>query len=295
MSNYYIIVNPTAGRGKGSILGQRLEQRLPELKLDYKLEYTKAPWHAAELAQKAASDFETIVVAGGDGTLHEALNGLAASADGLQGKRMALIPEGSGNDFARTLRLPVDMERSLQILLRNRSKKIDIGKANERYFHNGLGVGFDAWVVDRAMKVKHLRGNAIYLYSVLRTLLSYKPKELLLHFGGKTLRDDHFMITVGNGVSLGGGFYLTPDALIDDNLFDLCIIQNMPILSIIKNLLKVYSGKHKEDPRVQMDRTDKLKIEAECGFAYHADGELISLNQRELNVEILPSALDFIC
>ena len=295
MSNYYIIVNPEAGRGKGRLLGRRLEQRLPKLRLDYKLQYTKAPWHAAELAKQAAADFETIVVAGGDGTLHEALNGLAGSAGGLSGKRMALIPEGSGNDFARALQLPVDMEKALKILLRNHSRKIDVGKANERFFHNGLGVGFDAWVVDTASKVKRLRGNAIYLYSVLRTLLSYKPQELLLHFGGKTLRDDHFMITIGNGVSLGGGFYLTPDALIDDKLLDLCIIQNMPKLAIIKNLLKVYSGKHREDPRVQMERTDKLKIESRHGFAFHADGELISLNRKELTVELLPGALEFIC
>ncbi len=295
MRKYYFIVNPVAGRGKGRLLGERLQKRLPELKIDFELKYTNAPWHAAELAKKAASAFETIVVAGGDGTLHEALNGLASAQGGVSGKTMALIPEGSGNDFARALNIPVDMEQALKVLLHGHKKSIDVGLANKRYFHNGLGVGFDAWVVDTAMKVKHLRGNAIYLYSVLRTLIAFRPKDILLKYNGKTDQTDHFMVTVGNGVSLGGGFYLTPDAVIDDNLFDLCIIQNMPKLSIIKNLIKVYSGRHKDDPRVQMDRTEKLTIESEHGFAFHADGELISLNEKSLNVEILPSALDFIC
>ncbi len=290
MPNYYFLVNPAAGRGHGILLGKKLEKRLPELNLDFKLEYTTAPWDAAEMAKKASADFEVIVVAGGDGTLNEAVNGL----EGKQCK-MALIPEGTGNDFARAMNIPVDTEDALQLLLRNKTRTIDVGKINDRLFHNGAGIGFDAWAVENAMKVTRLRGSAVYLYSVLRTLISYKPVQVSLHLNGETLNDDFFMITIANGIALGGGFILTPDAEMDDSLFDLCIVENTSRLSVVRNLLKVFSGKHKDDPRVQMKRTDKLTITSESGFAVHADGELISLKQKEIHAEIIPGALEFVC
>lgn len=290
MRNYFFIVNPASGRGKGQELGTRLEGVLPESGLDYQLEYTKQPWHAAELAEKAARNFSVIVVVGGDGTMHEVLNGmLGSSAD------MGILPVGSGNDFVRAIDIPVHFNRAFEILLRGRRRHIDVGRVNDRYFHNGLGIGFDAHVVNTGMKVKKLRGNAIYLYAVLRTLITYTPVDLELILGEQVLKQDFFMLTAGNGVSLGGGFYLTPDAILDDGLFDLCMIRNMNRLSVIKNLLKVYSGKHKDDPRVDIVRTDSFQIHCETGVAVHADGELISLSLKNIAVNIVPKALSIIC
>ena len=288
--NYYFIVNPVSGRGKGVSVGKELEARLQYMDLDCNLTYTKAPKHAIELAERAARTFECIVAVGGDGTLNEVVNGMAES-----GATLGLLPVGSGNDFARAVSLQTKLEDSINILLKGHKKRIDLGKANGRYFHNGLGIGFDAWVVSTSLKVKRLRGNAIYLYSVLKTLMNYKPIPLQMQYNGKAYTQDYFMVTVGNGISLGGGFYLTPDALLDDGLFDICLIQNMPILSILKNLIKVYSGKHKEDSRVDIVRSNHLKIDADEPFAAHLDGELFSLKLKELQVEIIPQAVEFIC
>ncbi len=288
--NYCFIVNPASGRGKGKILGQRLKERLEQTSLDYQILTTSAPGEAIEMAKKATQSFEVVVAVGGDGTLNEVVNGLMGSNSVL-----GLIPVGSGNDFARAAEIPFQFEPALEILLRGRKRKIDVGKANERYFHNGLGVGFDAHAVYTSMNVKRLRGNAIYLYSVLRTLTYYRPVPLTIHLNDEVKQGDYFMLTVGNGVSLGGGFFLTPDAQIDDGLFDLCLIQNMPTFSILRNLIKVYSGKHKEDPRVEMLRTDRLVIEAAEPFAVHLDGELLSLNLKHLTVEIIPRGLEIIC
>lgn len=288
--NYYFIVNPASGRGKGASIGRELEERLQYLNLDYKLVYTHAPMQAIDLAQKAAQSFECIVAVGGDGTLNEVVNGMAET-DAVLG----LLPVGSGNDFARVISLQSKLEDALNTLLKGRKKPFDLGKANGRYFHNGLGIGFDAWVVHTSLKVKRLRGNAIYLYSVLKTLMKYKPGTLQLQFNDRTYMQDYFMVTIGNGTSLGGGFYLTPDAQIDDGLFDICLIQNMPIVSILKNLLKVYSGTHKEDPRVDILRTRQVKINADEPFAAHLDGELLSMQLKDLHVELVPNALEIIC
>jgi len=290
LPNYYIIVNPAAGRGQGLLLGKKLEKRLPELTADFKLEYTVAPWDATEMADKASSEFEVIAAAGGDGTLHEIVNGLKDKPN-----KLALIPEGTGNDFARAMNIPADTESALQMLFRNKTRKIDVCRINDRWFHNGAGIGFDAWAVENAARVTRLRGNAVYWYSILRTLISYKPVQVSLQLNGETLNNDFFMITIANGTALGGGFMLTPDAEMDDGLFDLCIIENTSRLSVARNLLKVFSGKHKDDPRVQMKRADKVTVTSEEGFAVHADGELISLKETELHAEIIPGALEFVC
>ena len=288
--NYCFIVNPASGRGKGLGVGRELEERLQYLNLDYQVLYTKAPGHAIELAQTAKEKFECVVAVGGDGTLNEVVNGL-----GQSGCTLGLLPVGSGNDFARAVLLETKLDVALNKLLRGRIRAVDLGKVNERYFHNGVGVGFDAHVVHTSLKVKRLRGNAIYLYSVLRTLFKYRPVSLAMEFNNQTHTSDYFMVTVGNGMSLGGGFYLTPDAQIDDGLFDLCLIQNMPMPSVLRNLLKVYSGKHKEDPRVEIVRTENLKIRSREPFAVHEDGELLGMDLTTLNVEIIPKALNVIC
>ncbi len=288
--NYCFIVNPASGRGKGLGVGRELEERLQYLNLDYQVLYTKTPGHAIELAQTAKEKFECVVAVGGDGTLNEVVNGL-----GQSGCTLGLLPVGSGNDFARAVSLETKLDVALNKLLRGRIRAVDLGKVNERYFHNGVGVGFDAHVVHTSLKVKRLRGNAIYLYSVLRTLFKYRPVSLAMQFNNQTHTNDYFMVTVGNGMSLGGGFLLTPDAQIDDGLFDLCLIQNMPMPSVLRNLLKVYSGKHKEDPRVEIVRTENLKIQSQEPFAVHVDGELLGMDLTALNVEIIPKALNVIC
>ncbi len=288
--NYFFIVNPASGRGKGRSVGRELEERLQYLNLDYQLEFTNAPGHAVELAEKASRSFQCIVAVGGDGTLNEVVNGMAESQATL-----GLLPVGSGNDFARAVSLQSKLDDALNILLRGKTKRVDLGKANGRYFHNGLGIGFDAWVVHTSQKVRRLRGNAIYLYSVITTLWKYKPVPLHMQYNGQTHTDDFFMITVGNGQSLGGGFFLTPEAKLDDGLFDICTIRNMPTVSILRNLLKVYQGTHTEDPRVDIVRSDRLQVQTEQSFAVHLDGELLSLNLKELNVEIVPGAIDVVC
>jgi len=289
LPNYYFIVNPTSGRGKGKAFGSQLQQKLNGLKLDYQLEYTTKPMHAQDLAAKASDKFEVIVVVGGDGTLQEALNGMVGSDAAL-----GILPVGSGNDFVRAVPIPTDLDKSLKILLKDQRKKIDLATVNGRIYHNGVGVGFDAWAVHIANQVTWLRGNAIYLYSVLHTLASFKPQEVEISFNDQIIVNDYFLMTIANGVSLGGGFYLTPDAKLDDGLLDLCLIQNMPKVSIIINLLKVYSGKHKDDPRVDIVHTKEIQIRSEKGFAVHADGELMSLNMQELNIKILPKIVDLV-
>ena len=175
------------------------------------------------------------------------------------------------------------------------TKKIDVGKVNGKYFINGLGIGFDAWVVKKSLSVKMLRGNLVYLYSVLTTLFNYKSTHLKIEMNNSHFDNEFFMLTVGNGPALGGGFKLTPNARIDDHLFDICLINTMAIGQILMNLVKVYSGKHIYHPKVETFQTEKLLVKSDKPFAAHVDGEILGYNLTELNISIEPDALEVIC
>ncbi len=289
MSSFNFIVNPAAARGKAVRVAEKVKHICEDRKMDFQLVYTNKSGDATELAANSRDQFDCTVAVGGDGTINEIVNGLMGG-----NSKLGIVPIGSGNDFVRALDIPLSLMEAMDILLAMNTQAIDIGKAGNRYFQNGLGIGFDAWVVEETLKVHKLRGTAIYMYSVLKTIYSYKPPVVKLQYNDVSREENFFMITVGNGISLGGGFKLTPNAIVDDGLFDLNIIRDLKKWEIYQNLLSVFAGKHIYLEQVTTDRTDRLTINSEEGFAAHVDGELLSLNLNSLDVKLLPKALEVV-
>ncbi len=289
MNTYALILNPKSGRGKGRRFEHEIHAELERRVGEVKLFITQYPGHAKEIADQIKNDYSVIIAAGGDGTIHEVVNGM------MYGKAaLAVIPTGSGNDFVKMLDIPLDYLAAIDIILRDVRMKIDVGKVGEVYFPNGLGIGFDAWVVRESMKIKRLRGFFIYLYSVLKTVFMYRNQKLRIEMNGTTQEKNIFLIAVGNGVAMGGGFFLTPDAVIDDGAFDVCIIRALNKKEIFLNLPKALNGKHVSMKQVEMIRTDALTIRSQEGIAAHADGELMGMNLTELEVTMLPSVLEVV-
>jgi len=289
LANYKLIVNPKAARGKGAKVGNMIDTWCRSANLDYELEYTTRPNHATEIADRDSSKFECLVAVGGDGTVNEVVNGIVGKK-----VKLGIIPVGSGNDYVKVLNIPIQPQQAFSCLLKQKTRVLDAGQAGNTFFANGLGIGFDAWVVITSQKVTKLRGSAIYLYSVLRTMYSYKSPWMRLTYNNTVLEDKIFMITVGNGVSLGGGFKLTPFAKLDDGLFDLNIVTDLTKIEIVQNLIGVYSGKHINMPQVRTDRTADILIESDQNLAAHADGELIKTPVQSLRVHLLPKALEVV-
>lgn len=289
MANFKFIVNPTAARGKGTEIGKKIDELCRSRSVDYHLEFTTLPNHATEIAERSCSKFECIVAVGGDGTINEVVNGIIGKK-----VKLGIIPTGSGNDYVKILNIPLPTLQAFESLLQLKTRIVDAGQAGNVYFANGLGIGFDAWVVIQSQKVNWLRGSAIYFYSVLRTMYSYKAPWMRLTYNNMTCEDKMFMITVGNGVSLGGGFKLTPFAKLDDGLFDLNIVRDLTKIEILQNLVGVYSGKHVNMPQVTTGRTSEILIESDQDLAAHVDGELIKTRTRSLAVKILPNILEVI-
>jgi YegS/Rv2252/BmrU family lipid kinase len=306
MVKYFVIVNPTAGRGLGERSISEIESSLRENGLDFTIAHTTRVWHAAELAESAArNDYDVIVCASGDGAINEAINGIMkARNDGHTKTAFSVLGIGTGNDFAGGTGIPTNLKEGLKTIFANKRKKIDIGfvKGGDypegRYFGNGIGVGFDAAVGNEAIKVRWTRGLPAYLIGVIKTVfLYYDPAQVeIILDDDEPIRQVSLMISVMNGRRMGGGFQMAPDSQPDDGLFDLCIAETASKLRILSMIPHFIRGTQETLPEIQMKRARKVSIRSlDRTFPAHADGEFICLNGSHLTLELLPRELEIIC
>ncbi len=303
---YFIIVNPTSGRGLGKRSIPQIESSLRTSGLDFILTQTERVWHAAELAENAAREgYDVIVCASGDGTINEAINGIMkARKEGYTQSAFSVISIGTGNDFAGGTGIPTNLKDSLKALAANKRKKIDIGLVtggdypNGRYFGNGIGIGFDAAVGNEAIKVRWTRGLMAYLIGVIKTVfLYYNPAQVEIILDDKeTIKQISLMISIMNGRRMGGGFIMAPESQTDDGFFDLCIAETASKGRILQMIPHFIRGTQASLPEIQMKRARKVSVTSlDRTFPAHADGEFICLNGSHLTLELLPQELEIIC
>lgn len=288
----YIIFNPQASRGRAARREAAVRAALSAADLPFELVRTAAPGHARQLAAAAAEHdrYSAVVAAGGDGTINEVVNGLLGSPMSL-----GLIPLGTGNDLVKLLDLPPDQPTLAAQRLRSaQPRPIDLGLANGRAFINGLGCGFDAQVTVESRRPTRLRGFAVYLQALVRALAHYRAPQMRVSFNGQTIEQRTLLAAVGNGRCQGGGFWLTPDALLDDGLLDLCVAQQMRLDEIARHLPRVLRGTHTQLKQVRMARITEALIEMDAPVPVHVDGELIGTALRRVEVQIRPGALNLL-
>lgn len=306
---YFVIINPLSGRGTGEKSVATIETRLTSYNLDYTLVRTERPWHAADLAQKAATEgYNVVVCASGDGTINETLNGLMrARQQGFISTALAVLPIGTGNDFAFSMRLPMTLEDGLTALKQNRRKHIDIGRVTvrsnhdvvERYFGNGLGIGFDAMVGFESIKVRWATGLIPYLIGVMKTIFLYynAPQVTLTLDGSKAWQQPSLMTSIMNGRRMGGGFMMAPESIADDGLFDVCIASQASRLRLFQLIPYFLKGTQATQPEINMHRARMISIQSLKGsdLPIHADGEILTIQASEITAEVLPEALELVC
>lgn len=301
---YFVIVNPTAGRGLGEKSIPAIEHFLRERGMDYVLQRTSRQGEAVELAAQAARDrFDVIVCASGDGTVNEALNGLmSARAEGFS-PAFGVISIGTGNDFAGSVGIPTTLNQSLEALAANSRRKIDLGLVRGgdfpqgRYFGNGIGLGFDAAVGFAALQVRFVRGLPAYLIGAIQTVFFYyKAPRLRIELDDETIEQSSLMVSVMNGQRMGGGFRMAPNSRADDGWLDLCIAETAGKLRIFGLIPHFLRGDQAGQPEIKMRRAKEIHITALQGsFPAHADGETLCLAGTEMRVSLLPGALEVIC
>ncbi len=302
MSKTTVILNPAAGRGSGALLATRITGWLESSGLDLELLTTDAPGHARSLAREAAARGREVVIAvGGDGTANEAINGLMQANAGPDGTALGIIPIGTGNDFAFGAGLSLDPREACQVVARCGTRLVDVGriKADDEeplYFGNGTGVGFDAVANIESRKIKRLRGYLLYLVAVVRTLAYYYyAPETLIQIDDDELVQLSLMVSVMNGRRMGGGFYMTPEARMDDGLLDLCIASKVDRAKMVSWLPRFMRGTHVTDPAITMTQGRKVTIVSDSPWAAQADGEIYGVGARRFEIELFPQCLRLIC
>ncbi len=287
---YKLIVNPAAGRGRSRKLIASIADIFRKRNAAFDLDYTKGPGDAARIARESNSEFDAIVVIGGDGSINDILPGMLFS-----GRPLGIIPAGSGNDFIKTLNISCRLKQAVDTVLAGETRVIDVGKINERFFANGVGIGFDAAVNRASYAINHSkRGLLLYICAFARTVGKFDPVRLKITLSGRTFVQDTFMLSVGNGTTVGGGFKLTPYARIDDALLDVTIVRPLRLPVLFWHLPKIFLGTIKKVKQAALHQTDRLVVESDIPVPVHVDGEIYSGEGNRLEIEVVPRALTVI-
>ncbi len=287
------IVNPVSGNGRTGRLVPRLVGLARRLGLDFDLQLTQAPQHATELASEHSSEFDVVVAVGGDGTVNEVAAGAVKSK-----AVMGVIPTGTGNDFARALGRLKGLQDYVHRIVSGKVRVIDAGvlKFNNRdlLFVNGVGVGFDAEVARESLNIHRLGGISRYLYAVMKTLPKYVSPDMRIELDEKIIEGKRFLVAIGNGISAGGGFLLTPGASLDDGLLDACLVSDLPIRRVLQVIPSVLKGQHGKHPEVTMEKARKIRIKSDRPVSIHRDGEVPTDKVDDIEMRIEPGCLNIL-
>jgi len=297
-------VNPNAGNGKGYKDWALIEGFMKKEQIFFSVKFTTSSGHAIILTREAISEgCRNIIIVGGDGTLNEVVNGVftnnSCSSTDIS---LALIPVGTGNDWGRMFGISLDYEKAVRIIKDENQLLHDIGMVSyfyegekkKRYFINIAGVGFESVVVKRTnyQKDRGRSGKFIYFYNLLLSLLSYRNTRAEIIADGKKVTADIFSINVGNGRYCGGGMRQTPDALPDDGLLDVTVINGIGKLEIIRNLKILYDGTILSHPKIDGYKCKNLKVSSDSLLYVEADGE--SLGHTPAEFCIIPASINIV-
>lgn len=296
-----LIYNPVANHGRaGSVLP--VLRPIADAHGQAAWAGTVYPGHAAELAQEAAREGCDLVIAiGGDGTVHEVVNGLM-QLPAADRPTLGVIPIGTGNDFSFSIDTPTDPAAALHRVLAGSSQAVDIGRIETfdgriEYFSNAVGIGFDAIVVIHSRSVPVLQGFAVYLLAVLRTIIfNHHPFTLKMETQDGEEERALLMLAICNGQREGGGFNLVPDGKSNDGWLDTVALHRVSRTKLLfRTLVPFLNGTHQNLPHVSMNKIRKLSIQSDIPLIIHADGEIYAgfgTDVRQLHFEILPDALN---
>jgi YegS/Rv2252/BmrU family lipid kinase len=285
-----VIANPQARHGETAKLVPVIGQLLSNL--PHEMVLTQCPGHAAELAA-ASAEFDLVVAAGGDGTVHEVLNGLMAIATD-QRPALGLLPTGSGNDTRRTLGIPEGLAQAALTLATGELHRFDVGVCNGIYFNNSFAAGLDAKVTAKAVEYKVTKqrdGLWLYLTALLHVLfheLDSFSLRIALDGQPPTVYDT-LIVAATVGPTYGGGFFITPDADPHDGLFDVCMIDPLSLPGALIRLPFVVTGKHTRMKPVHMSRHRTLTIECDTALPAQIDGEVLLESRYE--IATMPGAI----
>lgn len=298
MTRIHVVGNPQAGRGRLSAAWDELLERLRAGGAEVRGEATQGPGHAIELAARArAGGSDVVVAAGGDGTVHEVVNGLLADGPGEDVPALGVVPLGSGCDYAKTFDIPADLAGAVERLLApGDARAVDVGRARvrrdgaetTRLFANIAEVGIGPECVARAARMPRFLGPAMYFAAFVATLPRFEVRRASIRMDAAVYEGPLMNLVVANGRVFGGGMRVAPSAAPDDGLFDVQVhFGSKP--DYVRGIPKVYRGTHLPHPRIREERAARVRVDSTVPALVEADGEV--LGTTPASFDVLPGAL----
>lgn len=306
-----LIVNPSSGGGRTGALFEKMRRPIERALGPVDVVFTERARHAVEIAEGAAAEGrETVVAVGGDGSIHEVVNGLMRARDkGATQTRLGIIGQGTGGDFRRSLGIDHKLDRYCEVIAAGKTRAIDIGRfryashddrEESAFFMNILSAGISG-VVDQyvASMGRNLGGTLTYLAASVRGLVNSQigVLECKIHRGGEVREEELHSRTIAvcNGRYFGSGMEIAPMAKVDDGSFEVIDLGSAPRLKFFLASSKVYTGKHIDSPDVKHFRCDRIDLRlrnesVRRRFLIDADGE--PLGMLPMSIELLPRAID---
>lgn len=298
-----VVVNPRSRSGATGRRWDAVHARLREALGDVEVERTRGPRDAERIAREGVrAGVELLVVAGGDGTLSEVVTGLLGADLGGYAE-IALLPLGTGGDFARTLGLPRGLDAALEVIAHGRPRRIDAGRVTfageggtrrTTYFANAASFGISGLIVELVNRTsKAFGGRASFLAGTLRGIARYRPVPVSVRVDGALAHEGPLVLgAAASGRYFGGGMCVAPEAQPDDGLLDVVIVRGLPKPRLVAKLPSIYSGQHLRDPATTFLRGRKVEAEVAPGHGpvrLDVDGEPLGI--LPVRIELLPGAL----
>jgi diacylglycerol kinase (ATP) len=280
-----LLTNPTAGKGRGAKTRRRAVERLRGAGLTVRDLQGRDAGEALDLARQCVADgVDALVVCGGDGMVHLAVQAVAG-----RGTPLGIVPAGTGNDVARYFDLPrKDPDAAVDRVLAGHTRTVDLARSGSQYFVTVLAAGFDAVVNERANRMTWPKGQMRYNIATLAELRVFEPLPYTLQLDDRQISLEAMLVAVGNGPSFGGGLRITEGALLDDGLLDVVIIKPITKPDLVRTYPKLFKGTHIHHPQYEHHRVRSVTVAAP-GIVSYADGE--RFGPLPLTVECAPGAL----
>lgn len=276
-----LVTNSLAGNGKAILLSQKLKRILHNRKINGEI-FIETEWDSS------IYEFDQVWIVGGDGTVNYFVNQFHDIK-----KPLAIFNGGTGNDFYALLYGKTSVEAQVDRVLKITPKPIDAGRCNDRYFLNGIGLGFEGAVAKSLRGTKKFRGKISFLIHILKHIFTYQEHSYTIKTQDQEIEQTCLMISIANGTRYAGGFYVAPLADPQDGLFDVIIVKKLTPLQRLRRLPVIEKGKHLSLPFIKYFRTNKILISGKNSIIQaHADGEY--LEGRELAIELLPAHFNFV-
>jgi YegS/Rv2252/BmrU family lipid kinase len=274
-----LLVNPVSAGGKSLELLPRVTAELDRLGAEHESVETTSLEHAEEAAREAAAEGGIVAAVGGDGMVRPVAGAVRDTE-----ARLAIIPAGRGNDFARVLGIPTEPAEAARVAVNGAERTLDVGEVDGVPFIGIASLGFDSDANRIANEAKRVRGNLVYLYAALRALVEWKPATFTLAIDGDRHSFRGWSVGVGNSKAYGGGMYAMPDAELDDGLFDVVTNSESSRLAFLRVLARVFKGTHVELPQISCYRGAEVSVDADRPFVIYADGDPVGSTPATMRV-----------